>query len=342
MCFHMIPAPTVAYTSSLISRSRYNTKLTEYFNQHESFLSPLTLAGEHAFSLESESFGSKELKRLKFLSSDKFYSFFVLGTWSFFGLVTLILEGVVCKGWIKGNKCAFEEIGVLALQSTVLVGTVFAGIQVLAAKFKYNSLLEAKFIPKQWNIAFFGITAGAVQVLYDLFWYDPAEEIYIFPFVFSDIAFMGMLLGLFYPLFVIPCKTKSLNSSLDTDGLTLQDILQNKASRTFFQAFLVENLCVENLLFIQYLYRFKEVTPSHAESFAQHVFKKFIAEGSIGQINISAKARNQAKTRIELNNAFPEMFKEAEEQVILLLTYDSLPKFKASNYYSQLVHHYFG
>eukprot|EP00924_Labyrinthula_sp_SR-Ha-C_P001486 snap_masked-scaffold_55-processed-gene-1.20-mRNA-1 protein AED:1.00 eAED:1.00 QI:0/0/0/0/1/1/2/0/452 len=346
MCYHMVPVPTDAGLFCLIARSKYNTKLIEHFKSQDFFISPLTVSKEqHPLTWDSQSTSSRELQKLKYLSSEKFYCLFAFIFWSIKGLIIFIFDLIVCKGWLTGNKCAFEEMGILVLQTSLLIFSILAGLRIFSALLKHNNYLEVKSMPNHWKIALsLGILPGilfpALQIVYDIFLYEPSDEIYPFPFILADINFFCLFFCMFYPIFLLPFKNKSLNSRLVSDGLTLQDILNNPSSSALFQAFLVETLCVENLLFIQHVERFQNLGSSQTATFAQIIFMKFVAEGSVGQINLPSRVRNQIKERIEFNNIFKEMFDEAEHEVILLLTYDSLPKFRASEYYSQIIHHY--
>eukprot|EP00924_Labyrinthula_sp_SR-Ha-C_P000587 snap_masked-scaffold_27-processed-gene-3.14-mRNA-1 protein AED:1.00 eAED:1.00 QI:0/-1/0/0/-1/1/1/0/443 len=346
MCYHLLPVPALSTLFSLICRSKYNAKLIEYFSDEKLSLSPLAISqGQYAMTTETNSTSSKELQRLKYLSSNSFYFFSVIFHWCLWGVIIFILERVICKGWITGNKCALDEFGLVALETVVLIICLFSAVAVIRKTLKYENNLELKSLPKNSTMALtFGIIPGIIlpgmQILYYTHWYETSDEINLFPFILDDIAFISLFFSLFYPVYFLPFKTKSLDSCLDSDGLTLQDILNNDSSKAIFQAFLVETFCVENLLFIRYLKNFKQGKSKETYRLAHLIFKKFVAEGSLVQINISARLRKQVAERIYSNNIYPEMFQEVEQEVVSLLTYDSLPKFKSSNYYSQVVHHY--
>eukprot|EP00924_Labyrinthula_sp_SR-Ha-C_P005895 maker-scaffold_14-snap-gene-8.34-mRNA-1 protein AED:0.00 eAED:0.00 QI:59/1/1/1/0/0/2/46/344 len=247
MSFNFVPMPAVAAAFSLIAKSKYNTKLIEHFDAKK-YLNPSSenTSPLGSFRMEEETDQSNELKMLKFLSSPRCYNRILFLIWFSILLLTLLLERIICQGWFTGEKCDFEDIGLLLLNTVFLVFPVTAAIPVACSQKVYNNYVEQRWMKNYFNI-----------------------------------------------------------------GIVIE---------------LVEE--------------FKQARGVRRKRIAKKILLGFIEDKSLGEINIDFEAKQKIFERFKKADYSSEMFYEAETEIISLLTFDSLPKFKASPYYVQAVHHY--
>eukprot|EP00924_Labyrinthula_sp_SR-Ha-C_P005877 snap_masked-scaffold_14-processed-gene-7.43-mRNA-1 protein AED:1.00 eAED:1.00 QI:0/0/0/0/1/1/2/0/343 len=328
----------------LISKSKYNAKVLEYFRTQKYTNSTLGLYEHNQYTSE-ESAATREIIKLKIIHSPKIFLSLLVCFWIFLALVSILLDKIICKGWITDEKCAFEEIGIPILSAAFMLIPFLGSIQII-----YTHCIEHNHVQKPWmrKYALLAlalattpcILAGLIEIAYHRFWYNEESEIKIFPYLLTNIAFLLHFYVLFGSYLVQIYRLEDKKNSSSSNDLSLEDILENEISRSFFQAFLVETLCVENLIFIQHLKQFKASNELQKENFAKKIYRYFIREGSIAQINISSKARKTITENINNQSISFDVFEEAEEEIMFLLTYDSLRKFRVSPYYAQVVNRF--
>eukprot|EP00924_Labyrinthula_sp_SR-Ha-C_P000589 snap_masked-scaffold_27-processed-gene-3.9-mRNA-1 protein AED:1.00 eAED:1.00 QI:0/0/0/0/1/1/2/0/321 len=316
MAFPAILAPILLTGLAFLSKSKYNAKLLEYFRTQKYTNSTLELYGINQYTA-SESTATKEIMKLKLIHSPRVFKSVLFSFWLLIVMLSVMLEKIICQGWITGEKCAFEKIGIPFLSAGFMLVPFLGEIVIIYMHFKEQHRIQKPWMRKFPALMFALATtpciiSGLIEIVYHKFWYDETEKIKIFPLDEGE------------------------HSSIK-DDLSLDEILENETSKNFFQAFLVETLCVENLIFIQHLKQFKASNEFQTENFAKKIYHYFIQEGSIAQVNISGKTRNKIKEKFNNQNISLEVFKEAEDEVIFLLTYHSLSKFKSSPYYAQVV-----
>eukprot|EP00924_Labyrinthula_sp_SR-Ha-C_P000586 snap_masked-scaffold_27-processed-gene-3.10-mRNA-1 protein AED:1.00 eAED:1.00 QI:0/0/0/0/1/1/2/0/451 len=324
--------------------SRYNKKLLEYFRAQNNTHSTLGHYGSTNY-IPSEYSATKAMKKLKLIHSPKVFKSLLLCFFLLIGLLSVMLEKIICQGWITGEKCAFEHIGIPILSAAFMLLPLLGEIEILCKKFKENKSVDKPWMKNFDYLALaLGTTpcviSGLIEIIYHQSFYNETEEVELFPYFLTNIAFLTHYFVLFGHYTVRMYQSDNINNSSVKDDLNLNDILENEISRNFFQAFLVESLCVENLIFILHLRKFKSASEFETENLAKKIYNYFIKEGSIAQVNISGKTRNKIKEKFNNQNISLEVFKEAEDEIIYLLTYDSLSKFKSSPYYPQVVNRF--
>eukprot|EP00924_Labyrinthula_sp_SR-Ha-C_P000588 snap_masked-scaffold_27-processed-gene-3.11-mRNA-1 protein AED:1.00 eAED:1.00 QI:0/-1/0/0/-1/1/1/0/346 len=344
MAFPAIVAPIFLTGIALVAKIKYNEKLVEYFRSQGYTNSTLQLYGTNQYTA-TESTATKEIMKLKLLHSPRVFKALIFSLWLLFVLLSVMLEKIICQGWITGEKCALEKIGIPILSAAFMLLPSLGEIVIIYKKIKNDKSIDKPWLKHFDSLIFAlgttpGIIAGLIEIIYHQLWYKENEEIKLFPYLLTNIAFISnfYVLFIFYLLKIYQLRRNG-DKAVKHD-LSLDDILENEISRDFFQAFLVESLCVENLIFILHLRIFKSANEFVTENLAKKIYNYFIKEGSIAQVNISGKTRKIIKENIYYQNISSDIFEEAEEEVISLLTYDSLPKFKSSSYYPRIVNRF--
>eukprot|EP00924_Labyrinthula_sp_SR-Ha-C_P005879 snap_masked-scaffold_14-processed-gene-7.46-mRNA-1 protein AED:1.00 eAED:1.00 QI:0/0/0/0/1/1/3/0/287 len=286
MSFPAIVAPIFLTGLVLIAKSNYNAKLLEYFREQKHTYSTLKLYESNQYT-ETEYTTKKE----------------IVFIWLVIALISFILEKIICQGWITGQECALEKIGIPILCAGFMFIPVLGEVVIIYTHCKEQNHVEKPWMRKFPLLAFtLGTTpcviSGTVEIVYE--------------YEYS-------------------------NKASFEDDLTLNDILNHQIGKNFFQAFLVGTACVENLIFIQHLNQLQSINEFQRLNFTKKIFNDFIREGSIAQINISGKTRIKITEKLNSENITFDIFDDAKEEVLFLLTYDSLRKFKLSAYYPQLV-----
>eukprot|EP00924_Labyrinthula_sp_SR-Ha-C_P009315 snap_masked-scaffold_2-processed-gene-19.17-mRNA-1 protein AED:1.00 eAED:1.00 QI:0/0/0/0/1/1/2/0/423 len=344
MSFLLVPCPAQGRIFSMFAKSRFNTAISKHFSSRNSdaaeFFSGDLLSKVDAETPEER----KKLEYLKLISSDFFHSFVTLLMMFIMIFMTFLFEGIICKGWITGKPCALETIGFTLLNLSLLVFASVGTFSILALRLKFYNFSQNEQTKNYWRVGMaFGPTpclvAALIEFIYHNQYYTETDEIFIFPYFMTNFAFISMFSTLFLLNFISPFSSRKGRRSRTCD-VSLKDILGSDLSTKYFRDFLVDILCVENLIFIQYVRRFKLIEDAEEMvKFANFILENFVRVGSVGQVNISGVARSQINERFENNEVSSDMFKEAEFQIMELLTFDSLPKFLDSETYVQSLQH---
>eukprot|EP01115_Flamella_aegyptia_P000717 TRINITY_DN1104_c0_g1_i3.p1 TRINITY_DN1104_c0_g1~~TRINITY_DN1104_c0_g1_i3.p1 ORF type:complete len:149 (-),score=21.28 TRINITY_DN1104_c0_g1_i3:162-608(-) len=112
----------------------------------------------------------------------------------------------------------------------------------------------------------------------------------------------------------------------------LDGILQDKTNCTQFMNFLKKSHAEENLEFLIGVEKYKKSNGNNRNKEFDKILKEFVNTGSNKEINIESKTRNDI---IKKNDGPKEddLFKDAEQQVKMMLFSGHLDKFLKSEFY---------
>ncbi len=142
-------------------------------------------------------------------------------------------------------------------------------------------------------------------------------------------------------------KTYKVNTAKDTE-ISLDTVLATRSSKEAFLRYLATEFSVENLYFYDAVNSYKKnhahMSPSLALANAEEIWQKYVAEGSLLEVNVSSIQRTKVakalkpllrKTGdIEENDKPAEnLFDECKDEIINLMKLDSYPRFLKSSHY---------
>ena len=113
---------------------------------------------------------------------------------------------------------------------------------------------------------------------------------------------------------------------------TLKQVLSYQFSIRYFKDFCTRTYCHESILFWLDAENYQNLPGSnYMKRIANKVYKKYIADFAMLQINISGKTRLEISKNLE----FPTrtIFKKAQTEIVRLMETDALPKFLLSKEY---------
>lgn len=129
---------------------------------------------------------------------------------------------------------------------------------------------------------------------------------------------------------------------MDSQYMSVEKLLSNKAGRRIFKKYLVTEYAVENIYFLDAVERFEQnylnFSAQETAARAYDIYNSFVKEQSMLQVNISSTARDGIKRKLikptMRNGSRPpkDLFSVACEQVRHLLATDSYPRFLKSKY----------
>eukprot|EP00924_Labyrinthula_sp_SR-Ha-C_P000500 snap_masked-scaffold_27-processed-gene-0.28-mRNA-1 protein AED:1.00 eAED:1.00 QI:0/-1/0/0/-1/1/1/0/197 len=166
---------------------------------------------------------------------------------------------------------------------------------------------------------------------------DASIHVRLLPHVLLDLAFFSQY---YYNVMAMILKTYDGSSSsdhLESDGVSLEVILNNKIACEKFEDFLVSKFAGENLAFLNHLREFKKLKGIKMRERAKFMVRRFIRGGSIGEINIKFSVKSAILEDYGAGNITSSMFDDAEDEILRLLTDSMLPKFKKSHYYRSVM-----
>jgi len=124
----------------------------------------------------------------------------------------------------------------------------------------------------------------------------------------------------------------------DMDFNSVEKILQNSEACDLYQKFLVNELSVENLLFVQIINRFRILTDEEEiKTKANEIYTHFIIEGSINETNLDFQIRDSIKKKFASKNIDNTIFNEAYKATIDLMDSDSLIRFRKSFQFIKMI-----
>ncbi|GBG30362.1 Regulator of G-protein signaling loco [Hondaea fermentalgiana] len=126
------------------------------------------------------------------------------------------------------------------------------------------------------------------------------------------------------------CKIDSATQSADNHSApqTLEEVLAVPSGRHTFMRFLAKEWSVENLYFHDAVLRFRNLHRSRDQ--ALKIYRTFVADGAIFQVNISSASRSAIHQALETNvgsEPSEDLFDEADGEVFLLMRTDSFERF---------------
>eukprot|EP00924_Labyrinthula_sp_SR-Ha-C_P009401 snap_masked-scaffold_2-processed-gene-22.22-mRNA-1 protein AED:1.00 eAED:1.00 QI:0/0/0/0/1/1/2/0/429 len=328
---HAIPFPTIAQLFQIIKKSQLNELFMQFYEADQYFSNKLSA------NLNSTSIGAssekilKKLQRLKFLSSEKvfymslFVEFFLILT------ATIFMQQVICGSLFTGKSCQLEQIGFRILFPYYLFFSIQGFILTFLVTKRYTKYLIVHKLQGFWQ---------KLQIYVCVTNFLHTEEDFDLLYLFTiplDLSILSCyILQSFYLLYINRNGSKGNNLS-QSDGISLEDILRNKTAKNLFRTFLIESLCSENLAFIEHVELFKVKYDGMKFKEAQFIVYNFIAPRSLAEINISHKTRKNIMKKFRNDNIQRDLFDIAEAEVLQLLSFDSLSKFKNSEYYLHAV-----
>eukprot|EP00924_Labyrinthula_sp_SR-Ha-C_P004593 snap_masked-scaffold_1-processed-gene-5.11-mRNA-1 protein AED:1.00 eAED:1.00 QI:0/0/0/0/1/1/2/0/443 len=339
---HGMAAPSLAINIWLIFKSEYNQKLSEYFTEksfldRSSFMSlsiPVTGSKE---SVDTDRTRHNHLNRLKWLSSTKFLKLLLLVLLMSLLFSAIFLWAVICKGFITGKECNLDVTGFKALYIIGVLGTVILAILVNYVMKTHKNYMQIKYDKNYWDNAVYFLAIPTILGFFinalNMFTIDTYDRdvISFGPNLLLDAYYwfgMGLILKTFDGV-----KRSSVSKE---DGISLDDILDNHGAKVIFQQFLIETYCSENLAFINHVAMFKKLKGRALVKRAKFLVRGFILPDSYGEINISSRSKTSIIEQYRNKQYTVNMFDDAEEEIIDVLVYDSLPKFKATENYVQM------
>ncbi|KAJ5074232.1 electron carrier/ protein disulfide oxidoreductase [Anaeramoeba ignava] len=120
--------------------------------------------------------------------------------------------------------------------------------------------------------------------------------------------------------------------------ISLHDVLSSPIGIENFSEFLRQSWNQENIMFYLQVDKFrKNIDQDSLEIPAKGIYEKFIKPGSLFEINIDSKSRDQIINMIENNNFEIDMFNDAFETVFKHMEQDNFIQFRRSSLYSDFV-----
>eukprot|EP00924_Labyrinthula_sp_SR-Ha-C_P011085 snap_masked-scaffold_51-processed-gene-0.22-mRNA-1 protein AED:1.00 eAED:1.00 QI:0/0/0/0/1/1/2/0/447 len=344
---HGIPVPGLAINVLLLFRSLHNQKVSTYLTE-KSFKDYSMASREDSkqntntvTSTQSDESQLKTLRRLRYLGSYKFMQLLMGCTWLILIFSAFLLWLVICKGVFTGKECDLAGSGFIYLYTYGLLVGLSLGILVTYVHFRHSNIMLSKY--NEGN-SFQILVIGGVPVTLALFInflnvvsFDTytKEKISFGPNILLDVGYFLLYFSCGM-LFVLKTFDGKKQGQITTDdGVRLKEILKNPVARVFFQEFLIETYCSENLSFINHVSMFKKLKGKALNKRANFIIHGFIESGSYAEINISSLVRQTILEKYSQGLINSTMFEDAEEEIIDLLTFDSLPKFKMTDGYSQ-------
>jgi len=135
-------------------------------------------------------------------------------------------------------------------------------------------------------------------------------------------------------------RSASYPGPFDSDGrktaltpLQFQEFLSDKANGALFRAFLEKEYSQENIEFWYEIESFKKLKSKKQQKKAKTIYEKYIEVNAPSELNISARHRKQAQSKMESGD--PTMFDEIQLEVFTLMERDSFPRFFFLNFIKQ-------
>lgn len=123
-------------------------------------------------------------------------------------------------------------------------------------------------------------------------------------------------------------STHKSSHKFDKNELEFDQIISNRFEIIRFRKFLEKEFCQENLDFYIDVQKYKKLPLNLMKIEASRLFKKYIEQDSISQVNISYDTVEHIKKN--LNTPSNDIFANAEEEILQLLHHDCYKRFVAS------------
>lgn len=122
---------------------------------------------------------------------------------------------------------------------------------------------------------------------------------------------------------------------IDSQTVTLKDVLENDTYREYFKVYTLSKFCVENVLFIEEVYKYKNLAKEKRKSFGNSIMDLFFENGSSYELNTNQDLKIKAKNGVENgeDEAFDEVIAELTNTVLLGMFKD----FKDSTLYVDML-----
>ncbi|KAJ3448095.1 electron carrier/ protein disulfide oxidoreductase [Anaeramoeba flamelloides] len=127
------------------------------------------------------------------------------------------------------------------------------------------------------------------------------------------------------------------NTKISID--TIQVLFTIPLAVEYFKEYLVQDMCQENILFYFEAKEFTNTFQNNKKSiaFAKTIFNKYVKPGSLFEINVDYKCREQITKLVQEKNFHSEMFTIAQEVVFSHMNHNSFDPFQKSDLYKDLL-----
>jgi len=126
-----------------------------------------------------------------------------------------------------------------------------------------------------------------------------------------------------------------IDHSLDS----LYKVIEDPKAIEYFQRFLVEELSVENLLFVQSVAKLKKITDNELEMRveANEIFTHYIIERSISEVNIDSNTRSKIIEKFSHGDIMLQIFDDAVTEIMEIMETGNFIRFRRSDLYLKMI-----
>ncbi|KAJ6228134.1 regulator of g-protein signaling loco [Anaeramoeba flamelloides] len=132
-------------------------------------------------------------------------------------------------------------------------------------------------------------------------------------------------------------KTPSKKPTINAPNIPFEDLLYKEKYRHWFMEFLKKEFSEENLLFFIEIERFKSLPNDKLIEASNSIFSTYIQEGAEKQVNIDGGILQEVKDMMDWKVPNRDIFKKAQNSIIVLMNTDSYSRFLKSPSYQSLL-----
>jgi len=121
--------------------------------------------------------------------------------------------------------------------------------------------------------------------------------------------------------------------------MTLKELLENPVAKKYFRNFLIEEFCLDNLLFYEEVNRYRECgDDTERLKIARSIYNEFISTGSPNEVNVTYEVRKQIESRFE-EEASVNLFDLAGDSIFDLMEIAMHDRFYTSHHWQEYIQH---